>query len=155
MEPVLSVFFRVMMPLPPRPLVSRENCRSNRAPVGLGERGVIEAPIVVNAAGPWSTALNRLAGVGEEFTVSVAPLRQEVHNVPLPDPLRALSPAVPILADMDLGTYIRPDSDHGLLIGGTEPIEAQLIGTRAGLPAQAQPLVAGRREGAEARRVIN
>ncbi len=31
-----------------------------------------------------------------------------------------------------------------LLIGGTEPVEAQLIGTRAGLPAEAQPLVAER-----------
>jgi len=89
--------------------------------VGLDGRDVIEAPIVVNAAGPWSTALNRLAGAGEDFTVSVAPLRQEVHHVALPDPLRALSPSVPVLADMDLGTYIRPDADHGLLIGGTEP----------------------------------
>lgn len=31
-----------------------------------------------------------------------------------------------------------------LLIGGTDPVEAQLIGTRSGLPAQAQPLVAAR-----------
>ncbi|HEY0326934.1 MAG TPA: M20/M25/M40 family metallo-hydrolase, partial [Allosphingosinicella sp.] len=31
-----------------------------------------------------------------------------------------------------------------LLIAGTEPVEAQLIGTRAGLPREAQPLVAAR-----------
>ena len=27
----------------------------------------------------------------------------------------------PILADLDLGTYLRPVGGHGLLVGGTEP----------------------------------
>ena len=81
----------------------------------------LEAPIVVNAAGPWSTGLNRLAGVGGDFTVTVMPLRQEVHHVPLPESLRGLESPPPILADLDLGTYLRTDSDHSLLIGGTEP----------------------------------
>lgn len=58
--------------------------------VDLDGRETLEAPILVNAAGPWSSALNRLAGVGEDFTVTVAPLRQEVHHVPLPESLRGL-----------------------------------------------------------------
>src|SRR5699024_1691604 len=89
--------------------------------IELDGRDTLEAPIVVNAAGPWSTALNRLAGAGDDFTVTVAPLRQEVHHVPLPESLRGLETPVPILADLDLGTYLRADSDHSLLIGGTEP----------------------------------
>lgn len=89
--------------------------------VTLDSGEVIEAPVVVNAAGPWSTEINRLAGIGAEFTVSVTPLRQEVHHVPLPPRLGALTPSAPIIADLDLGTYLRPESDHSLLVGGTEP----------------------------------
>ncbi|MEV8412387.1 FAD-dependent oxidoreductase [Streptomyces niveus] len=37
--------------------------------------------MVVNAAGPWSGQLNRLAEVGGDFTVGLRPLRQEVHHV--------------------------------------------------------------------------
>lgn len=89
--------------------------------VTLDGNEVLKAPVVVNAAGPWSTALNRLAGVGDDFTVDVAPMRQEVHHVPLPDSLRGAPGGAPVIADLDLGTYLRPDSDHSLLIGGTEP----------------------------------
>lgn len=87
----------------------------------LGNGDTLVAPVVVNAAGPWSTALNKLAGVGAEFTINVAALRQEVHQVPLPAEARQQGAGVPILVDLDLGTYLRPDSDHSLLIGGTEP----------------------------------
>ncbi|MGW3608059.1 NAD(P)/FAD-dependent oxidoreductase [Micromonospora sp. NPDC005161] len=79
---------------------------------------VLEAPIVVNAGGPWSTKLNELAGVGADFTVKVRPMRQEVHHVPSP---RRLGSPFPIIADADLGIYIRPDSGGHMLIGGTEP----------------------------------
>ena len=89
--------------------------------VTLDDGESLEAPVVVNAAGPWSSGLNRLARVGEDFTVHVAPMRQEVHHVPLPDSMRGARAGAPILADLDLGTYMRPDSDHSLLIGGTEP----------------------------------
>lgn len=84
----------------------------------LGDGSVVQAPILVNAAGPWSSKLNRLAGIGGDFTVEVAPLRQEVHHVPAP--LR-LGDDVPIIADADLGIYVRPDAGGNLLIGGTEP----------------------------------
>ncbi|MCX4911685.1 FAD-binding oxidoreductase [Streptomyces sp. NBC_00878] len=86
----------------------------------------IDTGIVVNAAGPWSGRINELAGVGEDFTVSLRPLRQEVHHVPGPSP-RPASPhgvgGAPhiCIADMDLGVYLRAEVGGGMLIGGTEP----------------------------------
>ncbi|WP_316528548.1 NAD(P)/FAD-dependent oxidoreductase [Kitasatospora brasiliensis] len=74
----------------------------------------IAAPVVVNAAGPWSGGLNRLAGVGDDFTIGVRPLREEVHQI--------ADPGIgPVVADLDLGTYLRPATDGHVLIGGTEP----------------------------------
>lgn len=81
----------------------------------------IAADVVVNAAGPWSAQLNRLAGVGGDFGVRVRPLRQEVHHVPAPPGYDDNGAAGPVVADIDLGTYFRGDGAGGLLIGGTEP----------------------------------
>ncbi|MEU0532309.1 NAD(P)/FAD-dependent oxidoreductase [Amycolatopsis tolypomycina] len=74
--------------------------------------------IVVNAAGPWSTRVNALAGVGGDFTVGLRPMRQEVHHVAAPEALRANGLC---FADLDLGTYVRPEGGGSLLVGGTEP----------------------------------
>jgi sarcosine oxidase, subunit beta len=78
------------------------------------DRGDVEADVVVNAAGPWSSRVNALAGVGAEFTVTARPLRQEVHWLPWVEPVTTA------VADPDLGTYLRP-SAGGLLVGGMEP----------------------------------
>lgn len=75
------------------------------------------APVVVNAAGPWSSRLNQLAGVGGDFSVSVQPMRAEVHQVTAP----AGFAAAKVLADDDLGTYVRPDTGDTILVGGLEP----------------------------------
>lgn len=88
--------------------------------IRLADGGTIAAPVVVNAAGPWSGAVNRLAGVGAEFTVQVRPMRQEVHQVPAPAGYGASEPGVSI-ADLDTGIYTRPAPGGFLLIGGTEP----------------------------------
>jgi sarcosine oxidase subunit beta len=74
----------------------------------------VRAEVVVNAAGPWSGALNALAGVGADWTVTTRPLRQEVHQVPS-------APVGVVVADLDLGTYVRPTPGGALLLGGTEP----------------------------------
>ncbi|MFJ9453660.1 NAD(P)/FAD-dependent oxidoreductase [Kitasatospora sp. NPDC101447] len=87
------------------------------AGVRLADGTRIAAPVVVNAAGPWSGGLNRLAGVGHDFTIRVRPLREEVHQVPLPT---GHTP-VPVVADLDLGTYLRSAPGGHLLVGGTEP----------------------------------
>ena len=86
------------------------------AGVTLSDGSRIDAPVVVNAAGPWSTLLNDVAGVGADFTIEVKPLRQEVNEIPT-----GLAATTPAVADLDLGTYARPTPGGALLIGGTEP----------------------------------
>lgn len=87
----------------------------------LAGAGRIDTPVVVNAAGPWSSSLNQLAGVGDDFSVSVRPMRQEVHHVPAPPGYNGQERLGPIIADLDLGIYLRGTPGDGLLIGGTEP----------------------------------
>ncbi|MBW0104489.1 FAD-binding oxidoreductase, partial [Pseudonocardia sp. KRD291] len=89
--------------------------------VRLDDGSTIACRTVVNAAGPWSGALNALAGVGADFTVGVRPLRQEVAYATAPAGFAAPGSAGISIADMDLGTYMRGEVGGGLLIGGTEP----------------------------------
>jgi glycine/D-amino acid oxidase-like deaminating enzyme len=77
----------------------------------------IFADIVINAGGPWSNRINELAGVGQDFTIAVKPMRQEVHQIT--DPISLLSG--PIIGDLDLGIYMRSTPTGATLIGGTEP----------------------------------
>ncbi len=89
--------------------------------VATAEGDAIATDVVVNAAGPWSSAVNRMAGVGADATISTRPLRQEVHQVRAPSAFSSDSAPGAILADLDLGTYIRPAGGDSLLVGGTEP----------------------------------
>ncbi len=93
--------------------IERDDDRVRAVRFADGER--IAGGIVVNAAGPWSGAVNALAGVGGDFTVRVRPLRQEVAHVPGRD-----GGAGMVVADLDLGMYVRGELDGGLLVGGTE-----------------------------------
>jgi sarcosine oxidase subunit beta len=89
--------------------------------VQLSDGSVLEAPVVVNAAGPWSAALNELAGVLDDVTITTRPMRQEVHHVTAPEGVRLGDPCTPFVADPDLGTYFRPTPGDGFLVGGLEP----------------------------------
>ena len=80
---------------------------------------VLGADIVVNAAGPWSGRVNAMADAESDFGVHTRPLRQEVHHVAAPSDYAG--DAAVTLADLDLGTYVRPTGDGHLLVGGTEP----------------------------------
>lgn len=99
--------------------VRQQGDRTSGVTLTDGER--IDAPVVVNVAGPWSGALNRLAGVGADFTVGVRPMRQEVHHVTAPSGFNRGSDLGPVIADVDLGTYMRAAPGDGFLVGGTEP----------------------------------
>jgi glycine/D-amino acid oxidase-like deaminating enzyme len=89
--------------------------------VTFDDGSVAHAPQILNAAGPWSGEVQRLAGVGEEFTISTRPMRQEVHAVASPpgyNPPGGLGPSV---VDEDLGYYVRPEPSGSLIVGGAEP----------------------------------
>lgn len=80
----------------------------------------IDSEVVVNAAGPHSSIINRLAGVTLELTTR--PLRQEVHT--LTNPLFAAQTESPLLivGDMDSGVYWRPEGGgRDIIVGSTEP----------------------------------
>jgi sarcosine oxidase, subunit beta len=77
------------------------------------------APVVVNAAGPHSPAINELAGVAGDMRIAHRPLRQEVFVAAAPTEL-SLEAGTPIVVDLDLGQYFRPQPGGTLLVGGTE-----------------------------------
>jgi sarcosine oxidase, subunit beta len=79
----------------------------------------LETPVVVNAAGPHSSVVNGMAGVGTTG-IKTRALRQEVHVVPAPRGCSIDEGGVAI-ADADLGTYLRPHLGGTFLIGGLEP----------------------------------
>jgi sarcosine oxidase, subunit beta len=84
-----------------------------------GER--VDAPVVVNCAGPWSTQVNAVAGIGADFAIRVRPMRQEVHHVDAPPGYNDGDRLGPAIADVDLGIYMRATPGDGLMVGGTEP----------------------------------
>jgi sarcosine oxidase subunit beta len=88
--------------------------------VGLDDGSTIAAPVVVNAAGPHSAAVNVLAGVTDDMRIGHRALRQEVFAAPGPAAL-SLAAHAPMVIDLDLGQYFRPQAGGTLLVGGTEP----------------------------------
>jgi sarcosine oxidase, subunit beta len=89
--------------------------------VRLGDGSTLFAPVVVNAAGPFSSKLNQLAGVADDFAqISTRALRQEVHVIPAPEDF-TLGTKGTIVNDADLGTYFRPQPGGTILVGGVEP----------------------------------
>jgi sarcosine oxidase subunit beta len=91
------------------------------AGVTLDDGDRIDAPVVVNVGGPWSSGLNRMAGVDGDFTVEVRPMRQEVHQLAAPPGFGTDERPGPVVADLDLGIYLRSAPGDAVLVGGTEP----------------------------------
>lgn len=89
--------------------------------VDLDTGDVLEAPVLVNAAGPWSSGVNAMVGADEDFTIAVRPMRQEVHHVRAPASLLDDDQRFIGTGDLDVGIYTRPESGGHMLIGGTEP----------------------------------
>jgi glycine/D-amino acid oxidase-like deaminating enzyme len=87
--------------------------------VRLRDGELLPATIVVNAAGPHSTIVNRLAGVLDDMTVGTRPLRQQVAHVRVPDGAGVQVDGHPATADLDSGIYFRTDH-QALLVGGVE-----------------------------------
>ena len=97
--------------------VRRANGRVAGVTLDSGEQ--IDAPIVVNIAGPHSRIINQMAGVEGDMKINTRPLRHEVHFVPNPHP------EIPQIgshwSDADAGVYYRPEVGNALLIGSKDP----------------------------------
>ena len=90
-----------------------------------GDVREIEAPVVVNAAGPHSSQITELAflhpnGPENDMRLSTRAMRQEVAYVNAPHGWREHGMLV---TDFDTGIYVRPEGKYGekILIGSIEP----------------------------------
>ena len=89
------------------------------AGVGLADGARVVAPVVVNAAGPWSSVLNAMADVLSDFTMSTRPFEDEVISMPAPEGFRIGTGTC--ITDPDVGTYFRPHAGDTIIVGGIEP----------------------------------
>ena len=80
----------------------------------------IDAPVVVNVAGPHSYIINRMAGVEEGMRIKTRALRQEVAHVPSPEGFDYQKDGM-IISDGDVGTYSRPEVGNNVLVGSEDP----------------------------------
>ncbi len=98
--------------------ILQENGRVKGVALASGKR--IEAPVVLNVAGPASGRINVMAGVLDDMTITTRPLRQEVAHVPSPEGFDFEQCGI-VVSDSDIGCYIRPEHGSHILIGSEDP----------------------------------
>ena len=90
------------------------------AGIRLADGTAIEAPVVVNVAGPHSCQINAMAGVLDGMNIKTRPMKQEVCHVPAPDGFDYDNMGF-IISDSDIGCYSRPEVGNHILIGSEDP----------------------------------
>ena len=80
----------------------------------------IDAPVVVNVAGPHSYIINRMAGVEAGMNIKTRALRQEVAHVPSPEGFNFEKDGY-VISDSDIGCYSRPEIGNHILVGSEDP----------------------------------
>jgi len=90
------------------------------AGVTLASGTEIDAPVVVNVAGPHSFVINEMAGVADSMNIKTRALRHEVHHVPSPEGIDFEKEGM-LVGDDDLGTYFRPEVGNHILVGSQDP----------------------------------
>ncbi|MCR9213939.1 MAG: FAD-binding oxidoreductase [Proteobacteria bacterium] len=88
--------------------------------VTLEDGTEIDAPVVVNVAGPHSSKVNEMAGVLEEMKMTTRALRHEVAHVPSPEGFDFEKDGM-VMSDSDAGVYCRPELGNHILIGSEDP----------------------------------
>ncbi len=88
--------------------------------VKLADGTQCEAPVVVNASGPHSFIINRLAGVEDGMNIKTKALRHEVIHVPAPEGVDYEAGGCPS-SDSDIGGYWRPEVGNHILSGTEDP----------------------------------
>jgi len=90
------------------------------AGITLADGTRVDAPVVVNVAGPHSFVINKMAGVYDSMNIKTKALRHEVHHVPSPPGIDYERDGIHT-SDADLAIYIRPESGNNILIGSEDP----------------------------------
>lgn len=88
--------------------------------VELADGTSIDAPVVVNVAGPHSSAVNQMAGVEGSSRIKTRALRKESYVVAAPSTIGGKTDRF-IIGDDDLGIYSRPETGSHLLFGSQDP----------------------------------
>jgi sarcosine oxidase subunit beta len=88
--------------------------------ITLKDGAEFDAPVVVNAAGPHSFVVNRMAGIDEGMKIKTKALRHEVHFVPSPEEFSYEEKGV-LVSDGDIGGYHRPETGDMILVGSEDP----------------------------------
>ena len=88
--------------------------------VRLASGQTVHAPVVVNVAGPASSAINAMAGVLDDMRIKTRALRQEVAHVPAPQEMDFDRHGI-VVSDSDIACYIRPEHGGNILIGSEDP----------------------------------
>ena len=95
--------------------------KKNRvAGITLSNGQALDAPVVVNASGPHSFLMNRLAGIDRKMKIGTRALRHEVHFVPSPEEFSYEEKGMTV-GDGDLALYHRPELGNMILVGSEDP----------------------------------
>lgn len=90
------------------------------AGVTLADGSRIDAPVVINVAGPHSAKINDMAGLAGTMKINTRALRHEVPHVPAPADFDVGDGGM-VTSDSDIATYTRPASGGQILIGSEDP----------------------------------
>jgi sarcosine oxidase subunit beta len=88
--------------------------------VTLNDGQQIDAPVVVNAAGPHSFIVNDMAGVQDGMKIKTRALRHEVHVVPSPKGFDFEDHGY-VTSDFTNATYHLPEVGNNILVGSQDP----------------------------------
>lgn len=98
--------------------INRSGGRVSGVTTSSGE--TIDAPVIVNAAGPHSSVINGLAGILDDMSIPTRPMRHEVAHIPAPSSFSSDHHRC-VVGDGDTGVYMRPDLGDYMLIGSLDP----------------------------------
>jgi sarcosine oxidase subunit beta len=103
-----------------REVVKVERVAARVGAVILDDGTRIETDVVINAAGPHSALVNRMAAVEADMSIKTRALRREVHHVAAPAGFDFERRGV-MTSDSDVGVYFRPGSGNSITLGSTDP----------------------------------
>jgi sarcosine oxidase subunit beta len=98
--------------------INQANGKVNGVELSDGQK--IQAPVIVNAAGPHSFVINQMAGIEDKMKIKTRALRHEVHFVPSPSEFSYEKKGL-VVSDGDAGGYHRPETGNLILVGSEDP----------------------------------
>ena len=88
--------------------------------VVLEDGQTITAKVVVNAAGPGSAKVNRMAGADADMKITTRAMKQEVTYLPSPTGFDFEEHGL-VVSDSDIAVYCRPETGSTIIVGSEEP----------------------------------